>query len=120
MADKRDYYEVLGLGRDASDEEVKKAYRKMARQYHPDVNKASDAEAKFKEVKEAYDVLSDGQQRARYDQYGHIDPNQGMGAASAEVEISADLAISLICSSAAEADGVIRMLPSAAAICNTR
>lgn len=79
MADKRDYYEVLGLGRDASEDEVKKAYRKMARQYHPDVNKASDAEAKFKEVKEAYDVLSDGQQRARYDQYGHIDPNQGMG-----------------------------------------
>ena len=79
MADKRDYYEVLGLSRDASEDEVKKAYRKLARQYHPDVNKASDAEAKFKEVKEAYDVLSDGQQRARYDQYGHIDPNQGMG-----------------------------------------
>lgn len=79
MADKRDFYEVLGLGRDASDDEIKKAYRKLARQYHPDVNKASDAEAKFKEVKEAYDVLSDGQQRARYDQYGHIDPNQGMG-----------------------------------------
>ncbi|ULO08796.1 molecular chaperone DnaJ [Paenibacillus sp. 19GGS1-52] len=77
MADKRDYYEVLGLARDASDDEVKKAYRKLARQYHPDVNKASDSEAKFKEVKEAYDILSDGQQRARYDQYGHTDPNQG-------------------------------------------
>ncbi|QWU15014.1 molecular chaperone DnaJ [Paenibacillus sophorae] len=79
MADKRDYYEVLGLGKNASEDEIKKAYRKLARQYHPDVNKASDAEAKFKEVKEAYDVLSDPQGRARYDQYGHIDPNQGMG-----------------------------------------
>ena len=54
-----------------------KAYRKLARQYHPDVNKAADAEAKFKEVKEAYDVVSDGQKRAQYDQYGHVDPNQG-------------------------------------------
>lgn len=79
MADKRDYYEVLGVGKDASDDDIKKAYRKMARQYHPDVNKAADAEAKFKEVKEAYDVLSDGQKRSTYDQYGHVDPNQGMG-----------------------------------------
>ncbi|MFD2671582.1 molecular chaperone DnaJ [Marinicrinis sediminis] len=74
---KRDFYEVLGLGKDASTEDIKKAYRKMARQYHPDVNKAADAEAKFKEVKEAYDVLSDDQKRAVYDQYGHVDPNQG-------------------------------------------
>lgn len=79
LADKRDYYEVLGVAKGASDEDVKKAYRKLARQYHPDVNKAADAETKFKEVKEAYDVLSDGQKRARYDQYGHVDPNQGMG-----------------------------------------
>lgn len=79
MADKRDYYEVLGVGKNASEDEIKKAYRKLARQYHPDVNKAADAEAKFKEVKEAYDVLSDSQKRATYDQYGHIDPNQGMG-----------------------------------------
>lgn len=79
MADKRDYYEVLGLGKNASDDEIKKAYRKLARQYHPDVNKAADAESKFKEVKEAYDVLSDSGKRARYDQYGHVDPNQGMG-----------------------------------------
>ncbi|KQY87386.1 MULTISPECIES: molecular chaperone DnaJ [Paenibacillus] len=77
MAEKRDYYEVLGVGKNASDEEIKKAYRKLARQYHPDVNKADDAEAKFKEVKEAYDVVSDSQKRAQYDQYGHIDPNQG-------------------------------------------
>jgi molecular chaperone DnaJ len=79
MANKRDYYEVLGVARDASPDEIKKAYRKLARTYHPDVNKAPDAEAKFKEIKEAYDVLSDEQKRATYDQFGHIDPNQGMG-----------------------------------------
>ncbi|AJY76297.1 molecular chaperone DnaJ [Paenibacillus beijingensis] len=79
MAEKRDYYEVLGVGKDASAEDVKKAYRKLARQYHPDVNKSPDAESKFKEVKDAYDVLSDDQKRATYDQYGHVDPNQGFG-----------------------------------------
>ncbi|MBN2983288.1 MULTISPECIES: molecular chaperone DnaJ [Cohnella] len=79
MAEKRDYYEVLGVDRNASAEDIKKAYRKLARQYHPDVNKAPDAEAKFKEVKEASDVLSDPQKRARYDQYGHQDPMAGFG-----------------------------------------
>jgi len=79
VADKRDYYEVLGVGKDASAEEIKKSYRKLARQYHPDVNKAPDAEERFKEVKEAYDVLSDDQKRATYDRYGHVDPNQGFG-----------------------------------------
>lgn len=79
MADKRDYYDVLGVAKGASAEDVKKAYRKLARQYHPDVNKAADAEAKFKEVKEAYDVLSDDQRRARYDQFGHEDPTAGFG-----------------------------------------
>lgn len=81
MADKRDYYEVLGLGKDASSDDVKKAYRKLARQYHPDVNKEANAEEKFKEVKEAYDVLSDEGKRSTYDRYGHVDPNQGMGGA---------------------------------------
>ena len=81
LADKRDYYEVLGVGKDASAEDIKKSYRKLARQYHPDVNKAADAEAKFKEVKEAYDVLSDDGKRSTYDRYGHVDPNQGMGGA---------------------------------------
>jgi molecular chaperone DnaJ len=76
---KRDYYEVLGLGKDASQEDIKKAYRKLAREYHPDVNKAANAEDKFKEAKEAYDVLSDDQKKATYDRYGHVDPNQGMG-----------------------------------------
>lgn len=76
---KRDYYEVLGVNKNASEEDVKKAYRKLARQYHPDVNKEADAEAKFKEVKEAYDTLSDSQKRARYDQFGHEDPTAGFG-----------------------------------------
>ena len=79
MAEKRDYYEVLGVDRNASAEEIKKAYRNLARKLHPDVNKAPDAEERFKEVKEAYDVLSDEQKRAQYDRYGHIDPNQGFG-----------------------------------------
>lgn len=71
---KRDYYEVLGVGKDATPEEIKKAYRRLARKYHPDVNPGDkEAETKFKEVKEAYDVLSDPQKRQQYDQFGHID-----------------------------------------------
>ncbi|WP_062050032.1 molecular chaperone DnaJ [Bacillus sp. JCM 19034] len=76
---KRDYYEVLGVDNNASVDEVKKAYRKLARKYHPDVNKEPDAEEKFKEVKDAYDTLSDPQKKAHYDQFGHTDPNQGFG-----------------------------------------
>jgi molecular chaperone DnaJ len=68
---KRDYYEVLGVPRDAAPEAIKKAYRKLAIQLHPDRNKAPDAEERFKELSEAYAVLSDEQKRARYDQYGH-------------------------------------------------
>lgn len=75
---KRDYYEVLGLSKDASAEDIKKAYRKLARQYHPDVNKEADAEKKFKEVQEAYEILSDPQKRESYDRFGHSGP-QGAG-----------------------------------------
>lgn len=72
MAGKRDYYEVLGVGRNADDKEIKKAFRHLARQYHPDANRDDpEAEQKFKEVNEAYEVLSDAQKRARYDQFGH-------------------------------------------------
>ncbi len=74
---KRDYYEVLGLSKGASDDEIKKAYRGLAKKYHPDINKGPDAEAKFKEVNEAYEVLSDADKKAKYDQFGHagVDPN---------------------------------------------
>lgn len=72
MADKRDYYEVLGVSKGASPDEIKKAYRKLAKQYHPDVNpNDKEAEAKFKEVNEAYSVLSDEQKRSQYDRFGH-------------------------------------------------
>ena len=81
MATKRDYYEVLGLSKGASEDEIKKAYRKLSKKYHPDINKEPDADEKFKEVSEAYEILSDPQKRAAYDQYGHAgtDPNYGAG-----------------------------------------
>ncbi len=82
MAAKRDFYDVLGVSRDASTEEIKKAYRQLAKKYHPDVNKEDEnADEKFKEVAEAYEILSDDQKRATYDRFGHdaFDPTKGGG-----------------------------------------
>ena len=83
MADnKRDYYEVLGLDRSATDDQIKKAYRQLAKKYHPDLNPGDQqAEENFKEVNEAYAVLSDADKKSKYDQFGHagVDPNFGAG-----------------------------------------
>src|SRR5687767_2660882 len=82
----RDYYEVLGVGRNASDDELKGAFRKLARQYHPDVNKEADSEEKFKEINEAYGVLSDKDKRARYDRFG----KEGLGNTGGFHDYTAD------------------------------
>lgn len=86
MAEKRDYYEVLGVAKDASESEIKKAFHKQAKKYHPDLHPGDkEAEAKFKEINEANDVLSDADKRARYDQFGHagVDPSYGAGGPGA-------------------------------------
>ena len=77
---KRDYYEILGVSREATEDDLKKAYRKLAMKYHPDRNQGDkDAEAKFKELNEAYDVLKDGEKRAAYDRFGHAAFDGGGG-----------------------------------------
>jgi DnaJ-class molecular chaperone len=90
MATQRDYYEVLGIAKTASADEIKKAYRRLARKYHPDVNKNdASAEAKFKEVQEAYDVLSDAKKRQAYDQFGHAGVNSAAAAEAAAAAAAA-------------------------------
>ena len=80
MAEKRDYYEVLGVSKTASDSEIKSAYRKLAKKYHPDMNPGDkEAEAKFKEASEAYAILSDADKRRQYDQFGHAAFDGGAG-----------------------------------------
>lgn len=88
MATKRDYYETLGVPRGATKEEIKKAFRQLARKYHPDVSKEPDAEVRFKEINEAYSVLNDDQQRARYDRFGHsgIDDSFGFAGGFPDIE----------------------------------
>lgn len=82
MANKRDFYETLGVSKNASPDELKKAYRNLARKHHPDIDKSEGAETKFKEINEAYQVLSDPQKKSAYDQYGHsaFEPGAGGGA----------------------------------------
>ncbi|MDG6221493.1 MAG: DnaJ domain-containing protein, partial [Candidatus Thermoplasmatota archaeon] len=81
LADKRDYYEVLDVDKNASPEEIKRAYRKMAKRYHPDMNRenSKEAEEKFKEVSEAYEVLADADKRAAYDRYGFAGVSESFG-----------------------------------------
>ena len=82
MAEKRDYYEVLGVDKNASEAEIKRAYRKVAKKYHPDMNPGDkEAEEKFKEAAEAYEVLSDPEKKSKYDQFGHAAFEQGGGGA---------------------------------------
>ncbi len=82
MSAKRDYYEVLGVGREANEDRIRKAYRQLARQLHPDVNKGPDAEERFKEINEAYEVLSDREKRAAYDRFGHAGVEGSLGGFS--------------------------------------
>ncbi|GIT12416.1 MAG: hypothetical protein CM1200mP33_6020 [Chloroflexota bacterium] len=81
MPDKKDYYEILGVSKKATDEQLKSAFRKKALEYHPDRNKSKDAEEKFKEINEAYQILSDSDKRTKYDQFGHAGVSGASGSA---------------------------------------
>ncbi|HJS68453.1 MAG TPA: DnaJ domain-containing protein, partial [Nitrososphaera sp.] len=83
MSGKRDYYEILGLQKNAGKDDIKNSYRKLALQYHPDRNKDAGAEEKFKEISEAYAVLSDDDKRKRYDTYGHVGPEEAFRGSEA-------------------------------------
>ena len=102
MADKRDYYEVLGVDRGADESAIKSAYRKLAKKYHPDVNPGDkEAEKKFKEATEAYSVLSDPQKRRQYDQFGH--------AAFEEIWVIFSAIFSAICSAEEDGDPIMAL-----------
>ena len=112
MTTKRDYYDILEIGRDASEEDVRKAFRKKALEFHPDRNKDPDAPEKFKEVNEAYQVLTDPERRQRYDRFGHQAGNGG-----GEYGVSPDYhSISMLCTSSAPAS---RSSRSASARCDS-
>jgi len=116
---KRDYYEVLGVDRSASDQEVKKAYRKLAMKYHPDRNPDdADADSKFKEATEAYDVLMDKDKRAAYDQFGHAGVDQSMGGGGSKAAISATF-LGMCSVIFLVAVVVVEAVPSAAPTCAT-
>ena len=113
---KRDYYEVLGVSRDCTPEQLKASYRKLAMQYHPDRNNGDKvAEEKFKEVGEAYSVLSDPQKRQRYDAFGHV--ADGARRPTSATSRSTPPSTSSTCSSAAAAGGAVRPDRSAATTC---
>ncbi len=100
---KRDYYEVLGVDRNADKATIKKAFRRLAQQYHPDINKSPEAEANFKEINEAYQVLNDDQKRAAYDRFGHAGVGRARPATAISPAVSATSAPSSRSSSAVSA-----------------
>ena len=89
MSSKPDFYDVLGVNRDASESQIRRAFRKLAREYHPDVSREPDAETKFKQINEAYEVLRDDEKRQMYDRFGHAGPRGGLGPASTTLAVSA-------------------------------
>ena len=117
MADKRDYYEVLGLSKGASNDEIKKSYRQLAKKYHPDLNPDNkEAEAKFKEVNEAYEILSDPGKKEKYDRFGFagVDPSYGGGNGGNPFGGGAGASVTLNpVSFLIIKDGVTRMMPVA-------
>ena len=98
MANKRDYYEVLGVNKNATEDELKKAYRKLAKKYHPDANldNKEEAEKKFKEVNEAYETLSDPQKRKMYDQFGPDGPQGFGGGAGGPLVVKVDIILIMV------------------------
>ena len=117
MAEKRDYYEVLGVSKTASDSEIKSAYRKLAKKYHPDMNPGDkEAEAKFKEASEAYAILSDADKRRQYDQFGHAAFDGGAGGGAGGFDFNGltweiSLEIFLVISSVAAEEAVVPRSP---------